>query len=522
MARVCIAFERWLAGSTWEEAKKKLFGYQEVRCHMIFDVKMNGLARKARLVARGHTTDTPSSITYSSVASRDSVRIAFLVAPLNDLDVMSADIGHAYLNAPNKEKTWAVAGPEFGTEQGAVFIITHVLYGLKSTGAAGRSFFTQALTQLHFRLTRGDGDIYIKPQTKPNGMKYYGMLLVYVDDILVLSHNTKPILDGIAAQFRLKEDSLHMLDQYLGAMIKIFTDCEGSESWAMSSDEYDRVVVNEVVEGLDKHGLKLKGKAFRPFDSDYNLELDVTEELDDAGVAKFQGYIGTFCWMIELRRLDILTEVSQLSSFQAMPQKGHLEACYSIFAYLRKHLNMAIIFHPSRMTTKESHFQSQETQRSQTGYIIFCNQSPILWYSKCQNTVEASTFSAEFIVARMCLEAIEALHFKLHMFGIPIEGPADVLCDINGVVNNTQKPDSVLSKMHLSICYHHVREAVACLVAHVGKIESSHNLADLFTKCLLTSTRHYLLGGMVHMGTTGLRTVAKNDSRLNCAFECPG
>ena len=60
---------------------------------MIFDIKMSGLIQKAQLVAGGHTTDTPSSITYSSVGSCDSVHIAFLVAALNDLDVMSADIG---------------------------------------------------------------------------------------------------------------------------------------------------------------------------------------------------------------------------------------------------------------------------------------------------------------------------------------------------------------------------------------------------------------------------------------------
>ena len=108
MARVRIALERWLARSTKEEAKKKLVGYQEVCCHMIFNVKMNGLAWKAQLVAGGHTTDTPSSITYSSVVSRDSVRIVFLVAALNDLDVMSVDIGNAYLNVPNKEKIWVL------------------------------------------------------------------------------------------------------------------------------------------------------------------------------------------------------------------------------------------------------------------------------------------------------------------------------------------------------------------------------------------------------------------------------
>ena len=91
---------------------------------MIFDVKMSGLVRKVHLVASGHTTDTPSLITYSCVVSRDSVRISFLVAALNDLDIMSVDIRNMYLNAPNKEKIWTIAGHEFGTDKGAVFIIT--------------------------------------------------------------------------------------------------------------------------------------------------------------------------------------------------------------------------------------------------------------------------------------------------------------------------------------------------------------------------------------------------------------
>ena len=173
MSRVRIAFEKWTGGNTLEEAKWKLVGYQEVRCHMIFDVKMSGLVRKARLVAGGHTTDTPASITYSSVVSRDSVRIAFLIAALNDLDFMSANIGNAYLNAPNKKKIWTIPGHEFRTDKGSVFIITWELYGLKFAGAAWRTFFAQTLTQLEFKPTRGDSDVYIKPQSKPDGMRYH-------------------------------------------------------------------------------------------------------------------------------------------------------------------------------------------------------------------------------------------------------------------------------------------------------------------------------------------------------------
>jgi hypothetical protein len=47
---------------------------------------------KARLVAGGHTTAAPATITYASVVSRESVRIALLLAALNDVEVKTADI----------------------------------------------------------------------------------------------------------------------------------------------------------------------------------------------------------------------------------------------------------------------------------------------------------------------------------------------------------------------------------------------------------------------------------------------
>ena len=40
--------------------------FQEIRCHLVFDVKMENFQRKARLVAGGHTTQTPASITYTN------------------------------------------------------------------------------------------------------------------------------------------------------------------------------------------------------------------------------------------------------------------------------------------------------------------------------------------------------------------------------------------------------------------------------------------------------------------------
>jgi len=86
---------------------------------LIFDVKMD-FTRKARFVAGGHMTETPASLTYSSVVSRESVRIAFAIAAVNKLKCLSCDIGNAYLNAECREKIWFVAGPECGDAEGKV------------------------------------------------------------------------------------------------------------------------------------------------------------------------------------------------------------------------------------------------------------------------------------------------------------------------------------------------------------------------------------------------------------------
>ena len=55
--------------------------------------------RKVRFVVGVHINDTPTSLTYSSVVSRQSRKIAFLIAALNDLDIIACDIGNDYLNA---------------------------------------------------------------------------------------------------------------------------------------------------------------------------------------------------------------------------------------------------------------------------------------------------------------------------------------------------------------------------------------------------------------------------------------
>ena len=82
------------------------------------------------MVEGGHKTDPPDYLTYSSIVSRDSVQIDFVIAALNGLDILAADIGNKYLNAPRREKIYFTVGADFGNRKGASVVVIHELYGL--------------------------------------------------------------------------------------------------------------------------------------------------------------------------------------------------------------------------------------------------------------------------------------------------------------------------------------------------------------------------------------------------------
>lgn len=103
---------------------EELIGFQKITGHIICKVKLGeGFRRKARFVVDGHKTRLSSSVTYSSVVSRDSIRIMLLIAALNDLDIEGADIENAYLTAPCREKVWIWGGIEFGESAGDILIV---------------------------------------------------------------------------------------------------------------------------------------------------------------------------------------------------------------------------------------------------------------------------------------------------------------------------------------------------------------------------------------------------------------
>jgi hypothetical protein len=61
----------------------------------------------------------------------------------------------------------------------------------------------------------------------------------------------------------------------------------------------------------------------------------------------YQSVIGILRWAVELGRVDIIIEVSMLSSHLALPRDGHLVGALHIFADLDKKQNARMMFDPT-------------------------------------------------------------------------------------------------------------------------------------------------------------------------------
>eukprot|EP00978_Attheya_sp_CCMP212_P010976 scaffold26772_cov27-Attheya_sp.AAC.1 len=131
-----------------------------------------------------------------------------MIAALNDLSVLVADVGNAYLNAPCREKIWFTAGKEFGSGAGTKIVLVRALYGLKTSGAAWKAHISGNMRELGFEPSDADPDVWMRAATKLDGFKYYEHVLIYVNDILALGEHPEKVMISLSLSeiYRLKKD----------------------------------------------------------------------------------------------------------------------------------------------------------------------------------------------------------------------------------------------------------------------------------------------------------------------------
>ena len=125
------------------------------------------------------------------------------ITAANNLDVMTGDIGNAYLNTNTKEKMYTCAGPEFEVVgimyEKNLLEVVKALYGLPTSGNRWHTHLSHTWREMGFKPTRFDPDVWIR------GCKGgYDYIWTLTDDVLFVASDPTSIFEKLKEIYTIK------------------------------------------------------------------------------------------------------------------------------------------------------------------------------------------------------------------------------------------------------------------------------------------------------------------------------
>ena len=120
-------------------------------------------------------------------------------------------------------------------------------------------------------------------------------------------------------------------------------------------------------------GTKPNMKYSSPLEPNDHPEIDTSEFLDSTGTQQYQSMVGAMQWAVSIGRLDITTAVMTLSSFRALPRRGHMDRVKRVYGYLAK-MKEAII----RVRTDEPDYSGLPDQEFEWEQSVYGKVSEII------------------------------------------------------------------------------------------------------------------------------------------------
>ena len=449
---------------------------------------------KTRLVAHGSLTSEPVENIYSGVVSLRHLRLVIFLGELNNLEVWGADIGNEYLEAYTQENLFIIAGPEFEELEGFILIFNKALYGLKSSGKRWAERFYDIIKDMGFMPSKADPCIWMRENTN---LKCYEYLATCIDDICIADQDPGMIIQTLKEDYKLKVKGDGPLSHHLGADYTRDKDktlvCQPKKYIVRLIESYHSMLKQDPSKNMRT-----------PLDKNDHPELDDTELLTGEFNQQYLTMIGQLQFLVSLGWFDIHAQVTTMSRFRSAPRKGHLERLPRVYGYVLKTKH-----HSTMYRTEESHYSYLPNMRYDWSYTVygnvqeiipnncprplgksvtttttldanllhclatgvsltaclhFCNQTPTDWYSKKQATVETATYGSEFVADKTATEQIMDLRYKLRYLGVPIKSKSYMFGDNRSVVTSATLPHSTLSKRHIILAFHRVREAIATTI----------------------------------------------------------
>jgi histone deacetylase 1/2 len=443
----------------------------------VFKVKrdLDGLLErfKARLCAKGfrQRQGIDYQEVYAPVASAVTFRALMAGVAMNGWYCHQIDFKQAFLNGELQEEVYLCQPPGFEDGSTKVLKLHKSLYGLKQAPRAWHDTLKKALALQGFTQSTADPALFLKPDS---------WLLLWVDDQLMIGPDLvllQSIIAMLHAQFELTD---------MGAA-KFYVNVGISMSpgrVALSQQRYitDLLTRFPIPSGMSARPATVPGIVRR---KDESMALKQPCPL-------YASLVGALLYLAVWTRPDISNSTQKLTRSLATPTQEDLVAAYRILNYLSHTQELAIVYTAGAFPVVEAFCDSDYAsdpnsvppRRSTSGAVVLMAGGPILWASKTQASVAASTCEAEYMACNVAAKDGLWLRHLLPELGIPNTGPFLIQCDNEACLHLIKNPQCTSKAKHIDIVHHFVRERVASQELAFQFVAGSDNLADVFTKPL--------------------------------------
>ncbi|CAI5474127.1 unnamed protein product [Closterium sp. Yama58-4] len=440
---------------------------------------------KARYVAKGFTQTYGSDFfeTYSPTATPPVIRVFLDFVGRRGMLLHSMDVTTAFLQGDLHELIFLERPKGFHAphDPATVWKLLRPVYGLKQAPREWHAKLSSTLRALGFRPSRAASCLFLRLTPSPF------FILVYVDDMLLAAETAAELQEvKDELQQRLACKDLGEVRNYLG--MEITRDLT-AKTITLSQSFY----IGKV---LERFGMSKSKPIPTPLAFGHRLSPPATPVTSPHPYAEL---VGALMYAMVCTRWGLAYPVSVLARFVGTGRHGeeHWKAAMRVLRYLQGTkdygLTLGGVDPPVLQGFSDSSWaDAQPDHRSSQGYGFSLGSGLISWRSTRSSSVALSSCEAELYAVTMAAQEARWLSYLLTDLGSPQPCPT-LWCDNDSTIHLTKEAVFHGRSKHIELRYYFVRDLVQDGHITVRKIDSSANLADLFTKALHRSNHSALL-----------------------------
>ena len=446
---------------------------------------------KARKVAKGFTQRQGDfGETYAPTPQVASVRMAIALSLLLGWQALQMDVKSAFLQAdlPEQERVWLLPPKEDKLNAEYIFFLMKSLYGLRQAAFRWNEDINKTLREEDFEAL--DADTCIYTHRDANGT-ILCILVLHVDDMLVIAPDgtREDISARLQGKYTMTESPARW---FLKMNIAYASDMR---SVTLSAPAY----ADAIVEAAERMGLSEKEQPVSTPASGL-LGSGSKEHMSEEEKAFMQSVdygelVGMLAHYSIMTRPDLAQAVGQLQRFCRDPRKRHWYAALRVVKYIKGTKNYGLCYTKDGLEKVIGYADSdwasdEEDRKSTTGWVFIYMGAAICWKSKKQpGRAARSTAEAELIALDQAVR--EALWLRKMCKGLDIgvspdgKAPTIIVYEDNeaclNIANGSQWSQET---KHVQVKHFAVREDVRDKRVEIRRVDTSENIADMFTKAL--------------------------------------